>query len=179
MSPPAEFERKCEICKRSNFNGRMLGPLIHTDSISAHFNCVLYSPVTPDAESIAVRPEDKAIAGVSTRFIRDEGRRAQRLVIKKKSMIFNFVMSAVCSYFSYRRAIFVKQKVLMSDAAMTLELIQCWNFVQRNITLIVVWTLERHSALATIVERCHFVSIIAINSKGMKNNQSKRISAGI
>lgn len=87
MPPSKNHERKCEICKRSNFNSRMLGPLIHTNSISAHFNCVLYSPVTPDAESFAPRPEDEAVAGVSTRFIRDEGRRAQKLV--QKSILIN------------------------------------------------------------------------------------------
>lgn len=74
-------ERKCEICKRSNFNGRMLGPLIDMHSISAHFNCVLFYPVTPAAESLAPQPGDDAIAGVSTRFIRQEGHRAQKLVI--------------------------------------------------------------------------------------------------
>lgn len=90
MPANKDFERKCQICKRSNFNGRMLGPLIHTNSISAHYNCVLYSPVTPKAECVASCPEDEAIAGVSTRFIRNEGRRAQRLVIKKQTHNSNY-----------------------------------------------------------------------------------------
>lgn len=74
------FGRKCEICRRDNFDDRTLGPLIHANNISAHFNCVLYSPVTPDETSLAPKPEDDAIAGLSTRFVRDEGKRAKKLV---------------------------------------------------------------------------------------------------
>lgn len=148
MPPTKDFERKCEICKRSNFNGRMLGPLIHTNSISAHYNCVLYSPITPDAESVAPRPEDEAIAGVSTRFIREEGRRAQKLVIwikNKKCCIRLYVDSHNRSRSFYRRAISVRQVVLMSAAVLTSALMQCLNFAPRSTMLIVDWMLEFHS----------------------------------
>lgn len=74
------FERKCEICRRDNYNGRMLGPLIHTKTISAHYNCVMFSPVTPDETSRRDNPNDDAIAGVTARFIREEGGRAKQLV---------------------------------------------------------------------------------------------------
>lgn len=75
-----KFERKCEICGRSNRNERILGPLIHTQTISAHYNCVLFSPVTVDAISIASKSEDDGICGVTARFIRSEGNRAKKLV---------------------------------------------------------------------------------------------------
>lgn len=58
----------------------MLGPFIQTKTISAHFMCVLFSPVTPDESSQRNNPDDDAIAGVSARFIRNEGLRAERLV---------------------------------------------------------------------------------------------------
>lgn len=45
------MERMCEICKRRNIDHRMLGPFIHTNTLSAHFNCVLFSPITPDETS--------------------------------------------------------------------------------------------------------------------------------
>lgn len=147
--------------------------MIHK-SISAHFNCVLYSPVTPDAESVAPRPEDDAIAGVSTRFIRVEGRRAKKMVNTEKS---NWIQLLFMSPL-YRRAITVKQWVHMSAAAMTLALIECWDFVPKSTTLTVVWTREYHSALATTAQLCRFASIIAMKSKGLKNNQTKRISYG-
>lgn len=59
----------------------MLGPMIHTKTISAHFNCVAFSPVTPDKTSLAPNQGDDAIAGVTARFIREEGHRAFKLVI--------------------------------------------------------------------------------------------------
>lgn len=80
MSSLKEFNRNCEICHRTNFNSRMLGPMVHTKTISAHFNCVVFSPVSPDKTSLAPNPEDDAIGGVTTRFIRGEGRRAKKLV---------------------------------------------------------------------------------------------------
>lgn len=75
-----KFDRKCEICGRSNQNGRMLGPLIHTRTISAHYNCVLFSPTTVDANSLSSGSEDSGICGVTSRFIRSEGSRAKKLV---------------------------------------------------------------------------------------------------
>lgn len=81
MPATKDFERKCTICQRKDFNDRMLGPLIHTKTISGHFNCVLYSPIMPDAVSIASNKGDDGIAGVKSRFIREEGARASKLVI--------------------------------------------------------------------------------------------------
>lgn len=81
MPATKDFERKCTICQRKECNDRMLGPLIHTKTISGHFNCILYSPVMPDAGSIASNKGDDGIAGVKSRFIREEGARASKLVI--------------------------------------------------------------------------------------------------
>lgn len=71
------FDKKCIICQRSCESDRLLGPLITQNSFSAHFNCVLLSPVNPGAES---RTENGGIAGVTLRFIRAEARRASHLV---------------------------------------------------------------------------------------------------
>lgn len=80
--PASKYNRRlCEICGRKDFNARMLGPLLHTTTISAHFNCVLFSAQTPDTTSIAAQPEDDAIAGVTSRFIRSVGTHAKKLVI--------------------------------------------------------------------------------------------------
>lgn len=90
MPATKNFERQCTICRRKERNDRLLGPLIHTKTISGHFNCILYTPVMPDAGSIASNHEDDAIAGVKSRFIRDEGVRASKLVtIKCNSMLFH------------------------------------------------------------------------------------------
>lgn len=75
-----KFERKCEICGRANENDRTLGPLVHTRTISAHYNCVLFSPVAVDATT-AQQSKNDGICGASTRFIRSEGSRAKKLVI--------------------------------------------------------------------------------------------------
>lgn len=83
-------ERVCEICKRSNWHGRILGPMVITKTLFAHFNCVLYSPVTPDEASLAPNPEKDAIAGVSSRFVRTEGKRAGNLV----GFLFSFFLLA-------------------------------------------------------------------------------------
>lgn len=79
------FQRVCEICSRSNQNERLLGPLINSQTISAHYNCVMFSPVTVDATS----KEDHGICGVTARFIRTEGSRAKKLVWS----IFRFYLS--------------------------------------------------------------------------------------
>lgn len=105
------INRKCEICGRNNFNARMLGPLLHTTTISAHFNCVLFSPQTPDATSIAKCPEDDAIAGVKSRFIRNVGMHAKKLVI----FLFSFRFSAITysqfpsRFISFQRCDFCKK----------------------------------------------------------------------
>lgn len=77
---PKDFERKCVICGRNHRNDRMLGPLIHLANISAHFNCVLFSPSTPDSVHYRDGSSGEQIAGLSTRFIRTEAQRAKRLV---------------------------------------------------------------------------------------------------
>lgn len=79
-SKKQKSKRVCEICKRSKWHGRILGPIVITKTVTAHFNCVLYSPITPDVSSLAPNPENDAIAGVSARFVRTEGKRAEKLV---------------------------------------------------------------------------------------------------
>lgn len=69
MAPEKCFKSKCEVCGRNNLNDRMLGPLIRTNTVTANFNCVLFSPVMPDVTSIAKK------AG------RAEGGRAKKLGI--------------------------------------------------------------------------------------------------
>lgn len=54
--------------------------MVVTKTVSAHFNCVLYSPETPGEASLAPDPEKDAIAGVTSRFVRTEGKRAALLV---------------------------------------------------------------------------------------------------
>lgn len=76
-----KFERKCAICQRSKVNERMLGSLIHTKMISAHYNCVLFSPILPDATSMSAHAAQDSIGGIKSRFIRGEGTRAVKLVI--------------------------------------------------------------------------------------------------
>lgn len=71
------FVRKCEICQRLGENDRFLGPLIDKQSVLVHYNCVLFSPVHPDAES---RQESGGVCGVTLRYIRTEGARAKKLV---------------------------------------------------------------------------------------------------
>lgn len=100
MLPSKCTNRKCEICGRKDFNARMLGPLIHTPSISAHFKCVLFSPQTPDKTSFAERPEDDAIAGVTSRFIRSVGAHARKMVI-------------ICLYFSLQSSCTYKVALLL------------------------------------------------------------------
>lgn len=82
MPVKVQDEKVCQICKRSNRNDLVLGPMTDAtkSNISAHFNCILYSPVVPDALSIPSRPEADSIGGVSTRYVRHEGARAERLV---------------------------------------------------------------------------------------------------
>lgn len=128
MSANKGFERKCAICRRKEFNGRMLGPLIATKTISAHFNCVLFSPITPDTTSLAPNQGDDAIAGVSSRFIREEGKRACQLVIFLQFPIFfpsySYVRFASHLLRSNRFATIASRTVQTLDAVMTLEVIR-------------------------------------------------------
>lgn len=68
----------CEICKRDSRNEKLLGPFVQTKTIGAHYNCVIYCPVTPEDVEKDITKE--GIGGVSTRFVRFEGRRAADLV---------------------------------------------------------------------------------------------------
>lgn len=77
--PRRKYMRTCAICRRGNIDRRLLGPLIHARTISAHITCVLYSPILPDATSLCPDSDD-AIGGVSSRYIRTEGARAKLLV---------------------------------------------------------------------------------------------------
>lgn len=135
---------KCDICRRSTFDHRTLGPLVHTKTISAHFNCVLYSPVTPDATSLAPRAEDDAIAGVSTRSVRDEAKRAKKLVITNShisSFIFFVLFSDIClsTSLSLTHSFFLRHATIARLSARTLAvakiLAPIWrlNFVPKNI----------------------------------------------
>lgn len=86
-------ERKCEICKRNKFNPQQLGPFIQTKTISAHFNCVLFSPINPSQSSRRNNPDDDAIAGMSARFVRKEGARAKKLVYNFRKQLFHHVFN--------------------------------------------------------------------------------------
>lgn len=77
-----KFQRVCEICSRPDQNERLLCPLIHPSTISAHYNCVLFCSVQVDATSV----EEHGICGVTPRYIRTEGNRAKKLV----RLIFRF-----------------------------------------------------------------------------------------
>lgn len=75
--------KKCRICTRSTRDENTLGPFRETDTVAAHYKCVLFSPVVPDKLDF----DPNGIAGMSARFIRDEGRRAEPLVIFSLSSI--------------------------------------------------------------------------------------------
>lgn len=79
--PRRKYMRTCGICRRGDIDRRLLGPLVHVKTISAHINCVFYSPIMPDATSLVPNSDD-AIGGVSSRYIRTEGARAKLLVIR-------------------------------------------------------------------------------------------------
>lgn len=115
----SKFKRVCEVCKRSNWNGRILGPMVVTRTLSAHFNCVLYSPITPDAVHFAPNPEDDAIAGVSSRFIRTEGKRAKELVGFYSLFTDFFLVSVFLSLPHCRSATIAKRMEQTSDVALT------------------------------------------------------------
>lgn len=95
-----KFARKCEICCRDTYEARMLGPLMHTKTISAHYNCVLFSPVAPTAVNLAPHQEADGIAGVTARFIREEGGRSKQLVIFFCFNFFSDPIDAIFLYFS-------------------------------------------------------------------------------
>lgn len=95
MASKNEIEKICGICRRSTIDERALGHFQESKSVAAHVNCVLFSPVTPDATSLITRPEDDGIAGVSARFIRQEIKRAKNLVISP------FHFSIIFKWFSF------------------------------------------------------------------------------
>lgn len=138
----------CEICKRSVLNARLLGPLIHTRTITAHYNCVLFIPVTPHSTSRRHNETDDAIAGVSTRFIRDEGARAKLLV---SEIIFIGIHLLPFSFFPpiyfivnfllltrIRCAIFANQKAQVPAVVEISAQILLCVFAKKSTTLIVV-----------------------------------------
>lgn len=76
-----KFKRLCAICLRSSTDESKLGPFINLASISAHYLCVRFSPVTPEKDEIVDEPNTgTSMAGVTCRFIRMEGARAKKLV---------------------------------------------------------------------------------------------------
>lgn len=164
------FGRKCEICRRSTFDQRTLGPLVHTKTISGHFNCVLYSPVAPDATSLAPHPEDDSIAGVTTRFVREEGKRAKKLVIDFSKFFNWFYFFSLLMYVSIllflRCAIIAKLSAHTLAVVKTLATIQWSNFAQKNSMLIVDSRQEHHSTSARAEALFRFVLNIGIQLKG-------------
>lgn len=144
--------RLCEICGRKSFNARMLGPLLHTTTISAHFNCVLFSAQTPDATNIAARPEDDAIAGVTSRFIRSVGMHAKKLVIflfvSFASLVFSKTQNISRFFlisFNVRDAIFVNEMVQTLVDALTSGRTMLSVFARNNITSTVDFKVEHRS----------------------------------
>lgn len=129
-----QFEGKCEICQRKNFNGRLLGPLIHTKATSAHFNCVLYSPVTADALELDLQTheEEDAIGDVKSRFVRAEAARAKKLVIFSDSFSVAQTHSNTISF--YRFVSTASQRAQILVVAMISEMMSELNFVPNDIT---------------------------------------------
>lgn len=173
MPANKDFERKCEICLRSILNDRVLGRLQHTKTISAHVNCVLYSPVSPDSMSLASRPDDDAIAGVKSRFIRDEGARAKKLVIFLFSTFFHHIVIIsspfhVSSIYCSSNVIIASSKELILVAVRTRAVTPCSYFVQKNTTWIVVSTPGLRSLSARVLERFQYATNIAMQSSGIQ-----------
>lgn len=112
-----KFKRHCAICLRSSTNESKLGPFINLASISAHYLCVRFSPVTPAKDEIVDEPTPgTSMAGVSSRFIRMEGARAKKLV----SMIcVSFLNNLINLESKYRFAIIAKREAQILDAAST------------------------------------------------------------
>lgn len=90
MPPKQEAKKSCYICLRSIENDHLLGPLITTKTITAHFLCVLFNPVTPDADDFAAPEKDGGICGLSARYIREQAGRAAKLVRSFSSATFFF-----------------------------------------------------------------------------------------
>lgn len=76
--------KKCAICARSTRDEKTLGPFIETDTIAAHYKCVLFNSVAPEKVDFAA----DGINGVSSRFIRSQGKRALPLVIFPSVLLF-------------------------------------------------------------------------------------------
>lgn len=172
MSSKGKFDRKCEICLRDNYNERMLGPLMHTKSISAHYSCVLYSPVTPDAVSLAHHQKDDGIAGVTARLIREEGSRSKQLVKIKMRWNYFCIDFSISVYFSRcflcRFAIIVRRKASTSVAAKISAQTSCSNLARKSTTSTVEWKPGRCSVSAKSAVRPHSASNTEIRSNGKK-----------
>lgn len=95
---PNKFEKKCEICMRSHNDPKWLGPFLEINSIAAHYNCVIFNPEKPT--QVDLDPTNP-IGGVTTRYIRTEGKRAKSLVIIFnesdffRSIIFHLFLSLI------------------------------------------------------------------------------------
>lgn len=100
--PQKQPVKSCEICGRANRDDRRLGPLITVEKsfITAHYQCVLFCPKTPETGEYGV----DGIAGMTARFIRDEGKRVKSLVLEifipTKYFVFGFV-SVAPAYTNY------------------------------------------------------------------------------
>lgn len=80
MSKKIFFEQMCAICLRGDDDNLMLGPFVDLKTISAHFLCVRFSPVTPQKCEMSETATGSSMAGVTSRFIRNEGARSKKLV---------------------------------------------------------------------------------------------------
>lgn len=150
MASKKKTGKKCDICLRDTLNDRALGRLQETRTITAHVNCVLFSPVSPDKTSLTSRPEDDGIAGVTSRFVRQEGKRAKKLVFQ----IFHFFCSHSLTHtflstlnHQFRYVITANLLAPTLVAVLILATIRCRNSAVKSITSTVDTKREQLSTL--------------------------------
>lgn len=151
--------KKCQVCSRSTRNGKTLGPFLETKTIAAHYKCVIFSPVMPDKIDLA----PNGIGGVSSRFIRNEGKRAKPLVFFSLSF-FRISVTSIAIIFS--RSVHIASRAgPMQVVAATLEPTRFWDFATAGIMSIADTKKKHPSPYLQIAAQFPCVLNIEIQSK--------------
>lgn len=165
MPPKQKAKKSCFICLRSIENDHLLGPLITTKTITAHFLCVLFNPVTPDADDFAAPEKDGGICGLSARYIREQANRAAKLVLQFSCGQFFFFSKLTLTLFR-RSVTFARETALTRAVVSTLVPTRRRNTVQRNTTSTAATKAGQASMYLKVVVLSPFVSIIATKPRG-------------
>lgn len=165
MPPKQKAKKSCFICLRSIENEHLLGPLITTKTITAHFLCVLFNPVTPDADDFAAPEKDGGICGLSARYIREQAGRAAKLVYVNFLALHIFFFKFTLTLFR-RSATFARETALTRAVVSTSAPTIRRNTVQRRTTSTAATKAGQASTYLKVVVLSPFVSIIATKSRG-------------